>query len=194
MWSKSLMTFHLRNDPGTFHYHWWKKSVHIYKEMLDLGMIQPSQSVWCNTVVLVQKKDGSLHFCIDFHHFNAHTKKDSYPLPRIQKALESFGRCWPFFMLGPEVWILADQDGWAVYWLKAQKKTDVKVLLAEHTSGEEGNLILHNRQNFAIHQGALYLCSMPKGKTEDLLLFVVPKAHCVAAFNGCHQDGGLSRV
>ena len=36
-------------------------------------------------------------------------------------------------------------------WLKAQKKTDLKVPLAEHTSSEEGNLILHNRQNFAIH-------------------------------------------
>ena len=31
---------------------------------------------------------------------------------------------------------------------------------------------------------------MPKGKTEDLLLFMVPKAHCVAALNGCHQDAG----
>ena len=38
-------------------------------------------------------------------------------------------------------------------WLKAQKKTDLKVFLAEHASREEGNLILHNRQNIAIHQG-----------------------------------------
>ena len=40
-------------------------------------------------MVLVQKKDGGLHFCIDFHHLNACMKKDSYPLPRIQEALES---------------------------------------------------------------------------------------------------------
>ena len=44
---------------------------------------------WCNAVVLVQKKDGSLQFCIDFCHLNTHTKKDSYPLLRIQEALES---------------------------------------------------------------------------------------------------------
>ena len=74
-------------------------------------------------------------------------------------------------------------------WLKAQK-TDLKVLLAEHASSEEGILILCNRQNFAIHQGPLYLCSIPKGKTKDLMLFVVPKAHCVATLNGCHQDVG----
>ena len=57
--------------------------------MLDLGVICPSQSVWCNTIVLVQKKNRSLHFCIDFCHLNTHTKKDSYPLPSILEALES---------------------------------------------------------------------------------------------------------
>ena len=57
--------------------------------MLESGAIRPSQSVWCNTVVLMQKKDGSLWFCIDFHCLNACMKKDSYPLLRIQEALES---------------------------------------------------------------------------------------------------------
>ena len=59
------------------------------QEMLESGAIRPSQSAWCNAVVLVQKKDGSLQFCIDFHCLNACTKKDSYPLPRIQEALDS---------------------------------------------------------------------------------------------------------
>ena len=57
--------------------------------MLESGAIRPSQSAWCNAVVLVQKKDGILLFCIDFCHLNAHMKKDSYPLPRIQEALKS---------------------------------------------------------------------------------------------------------
>ena len=71
-------------------------------------------------------------------------------------------------------------------WLKAQKQTDLKALLVEHASSKEGKLILQNQQNFVIRQGALYLCSIPKCETEDLLLFVVPKAHHVAALNGCH--------
>ena len=66
------------------------EEIHTHlQEMLDSGAIHPSQSAWCNAVVLVQKKDGGLHFCIDFWHLNTHTKKDSYPLPRIQEALES---------------------------------------------------------------------------------------------------------
>ena len=58
-------------------------------EMLESGAIRPSQSAWCNTVVLVQKKDGGLWFCIDFFCLNTCMKKDSYPLPRIQEVLES---------------------------------------------------------------------------------------------------------
>ena len=59
------------------------------QEMLESGAIWPSQSAWHNMVVLVRKKDGSLWFCIDFCCLNAHMKKDSYPLPRIQEALGS---------------------------------------------------------------------------------------------------------
>ena len=58
------------------------------REMLESSDIRPSQSAWCNAVMLVRKKDGSLCFCIDLQHLNAR-RKDSYPLPRIQEALES---------------------------------------------------------------------------------------------------------
>ena len=57
--------------------------------MLEAGAIHMSQSPWCNAVVLVQKKDGTLQFCVDLRHLNACMKKDSYPLPWIQEALES---------------------------------------------------------------------------------------------------------
>ena len=62
--------------------------------MLQAGAIRPSSSPWCNAVVLVQKKDGGLCFCIDFRKLNARTKKDSHPLPHIQEMLESLeGSC-----------------------------------------------------------------------------------------------------
>ena len=41
------------------------------KLMLDAGVIRPSNSPWCNAVVLVRKKDGSLCFCIDFRKLNS---------------------------------------------------------------------------------------------------------------------------
>ena len=75
-------------------------------------------------------------------------------------------------------------------WLQAQKKTDMKAILVEYASSMEGQLILQNQQNLTMHQGALYLCLMPKDENEDPLLFVVPKAHWVAALKGCHRDAG----
>ncbi|MCG8621789.1 MAG: DDE-type integrase/transposase/recombinase [Proteobacteria bacterium] len=58
------------------------------KLMLDAGAIRPSTSPWCNAVVLVRKKDGSLRFCIDFRRLNSLTRKDSHPLPRIGESLD----------------------------------------------------------------------------------------------------------
>ena len=63
--------------------------VRAHLKMLDAGVIQPSNSPWCNAVVLVRKKDGSLHFCIDFRKLNALTVKDSHPPPCICETLES---------------------------------------------------------------------------------------------------------
>ena len=59
------------------------------KMMLDAGVIRPSNSPWCNAVVLVRKKDGSLCFCINFRRLNSLTVKDSHPLPHICETLES---------------------------------------------------------------------------------------------------------
>ena len=85
------------------------EDVHSHlQEMLDSDTIQPNQSVWCNAVVLVRKKGGGLCFCIDFCCLNTHTKKDSYPLLRIQDGVRESGRCWSFFLPGPKAWLLAN--------------------------------------------------------------------------------------
>ena len=75
-------------------------------------------------------------------------------------------------------------------WLGSKKKADLRMLLGECVMGEEGQLVWRNCQNFTSLQGTLYLCSTPKGEDEDLLLFVVPKAHRTATLNGCHRDAG----
>ena len=91
-------------------------------------------------------------------------------------------------------WATAQKEdpklGTVLQWLESKKKTDLRTLLGEHASSEEGQMVWRNCQNFTTIQGTLYLCSMPKGENEDLLLFVVPKMHWTATLNGCHQDAG----
>ena len=50
-------------------------------------------------------------------------------------------------------------------------------------------MVWRNCQNLTVLQDALYLHSMPRGD-EDLLLFMMPKAHWTATLNGCHWDVG----
>ena len=50
-------------------------------EMLTKGVIQVSSSPWLAPPVLVQKKVGSIQFCIDYRNLNKVTQKDAYPLP-----------------------------------------------------------------------------------------------------------------
>ena len=60
----------------------------LLTEMQAKDVIQPSQSPWASPVVLVQKKDGSTRFCIDYCKLNSVTRKDAYPIPRIDDTLD----------------------------------------------------------------------------------------------------------
>jgi len=57
--------------------------------MLKQGIIEPASSPWASKVVLVKKKDGSLRCCIDYRQLNSVTRKDVYPLPRIDDCLDA---------------------------------------------------------------------------------------------------------
>ena len=83
----------------------------LLRDMLDAGAICPSQSPWCNVVVLVRKKDGSPRFCVDFHWLKTHTKKDSYPLPQIQEVLECIAGATHFSTMEFKSRFLASKDG-----------------------------------------------------------------------------------
>lgn len=58
-------------------------------ELLRLGFIQPSSSPWASPVLFARKKDGQLRLCTDYRGLNAITKKNRYPIPRIDEILDS---------------------------------------------------------------------------------------------------------
>jgi hypothetical protein len=57
--------------------------------MLDANIIQPSNSPYPSSVVLVPKPDGSKRVCIDYRKLNAITVPDHFAMPRIQDNLDS---------------------------------------------------------------------------------------------------------
>ena len=60
------------------------------KEMLESGAIRPSQSAWCNASGAGEEEGWRSTLLHQFPPcLNARMKKDSYPLARIQEALES---------------------------------------------------------------------------------------------------------
>lgn len=57
-------------------------------EMLDAGIIRESSSPYASPIVLVKKKTGEKRLCVDYRALNKRTKKDHFPLPRVEDQLD----------------------------------------------------------------------------------------------------------
>ena len=64
------------------------KQIH---DLLDKGLIRESSSPWGSPVLFVKKANGTWRMCVDYRALNSLTKKNGYPLPRIQECLDQLG-------------------------------------------------------------------------------------------------------
>ena len=75
-------------EPYRYHYIQKSKIERMIAEILEAGIIQPSQSYFSALVVLVHKKDGSWHMFLDYRELNKLTIKDKFPIPVIDELLD----------------------------------------------------------------------------------------------------------
>lgn len=59
------------------------------KQLLEAQIIRESSRPYSSLIVLLQKKDGGIRMCVDYHQLNMQTGKDAFPLPRIEESLDS---------------------------------------------------------------------------------------------------------
>ena len=68
----------------------WKPEVNKQvQEMVKNGIIKESASPYNSNVILVDKKDNTKRFVIDYRTLNKNTVQDSYPLPDVQDILDN---------------------------------------------------------------------------------------------------------
>lgn len=52
-------------------------------------MIRESTSSYASPVVVMRKQDGSIRLCIDSRKLNQKTRRDAFPLPRIEESFDA---------------------------------------------------------------------------------------------------------
>jgi len=64
-------------------------------DMLEKGIIRPSNSPWAFPALIVKKPDNSWRWCFDARKLNSITRRDSFTLPKAQELLQQFsGAQW----------------------------------------------------------------------------------------------------
>ena len=75
-------------------------------QMMKDGIARPSSSPWATNVILIKKKDGPMHFVVDYRQLNDVNIKNAYPMPNVCDIINK--------MKGP--WFFNKMDMASAYW------------------------------------------------------------------------------
>ena len=85
------------------------------KKLLKVGFIYPMALIdWVSNIVLVNKKQGTIHVCVDYRDINKACPKENYPTPFVDQIIDDCA--------GSEIFSL--MDGFSGY-------NQINILLAD---------------------------------------------------------------
>ena len=72
---------------------------HAYRDTIDqelqdveeAGITEPSSSAWASPLLLVEKKDGTIRLCVDYRKLSSVSRRDAYPMLRIDDLIDDIG-------------------------------------------------------------------------------------------------------
>ena len=54
-------------------------------DLIQQRIVRPSRSEYASPIVICKKKNGNIRMCVDYRRLNNKTRKDAFPLPRVDK-------------------------------------------------------------------------------------------------------------
>ena len=107
----------------------------VEKQVLDLldgGLVEPSDSAWASPVVMVKKADGSYRLCVDLRLVNQASAGSGIPLPNTAELLSS---------LSGSVWF-STLDMLSGYWqVELDEESKQKTAFATHLGLHQWNVM-----------------------------------------------------
>ena len=65
----------------------------LITDLIDMGVLEPSNSVHRNAIVFVKKKSGGMRGCLDFRELNRLTEDNLHPMPTIMETRNIWANC-----------------------------------------------------------------------------------------------------
>ena len=131
--------------------------------LLEQNVIRLSTSRWSSPTLMIQKNNGSWHFCVDYCKLNSVTHRDAHPLPRIDATFDSLASCKYFTTL----------DLASVYWQVALEESDKEKTAFSTLQGHyEFNVMSFGLTNAPATFQRLMECVLTRLTNEQCLIYL----------------------
>jgi len=165
-----------------------EKKIHAeIDRMLNLGVIERSQSPWRNPIVVVPKSEDRVRLCLDSRKLNAVTVKDAYVIPNLNRILGRLNetKCLSTIDMADSFWQIGLDDSSKLktaFSIPGRGLFHFKVLPfglsnSAQCLGRLMDMVLHNEfePNVFIYVDDIIICSNDLDSHLDLLEKVTDK-------------------